>query len=174
VTGPRPALSIQMGQQMTLTPQLLQSIRMLQLTTLELEMEMRAAMERNVMLEADEEDDAAGDAEPSEEPDSATEQVAVTGLDCAADRQLQPDFDWSTRESWSGGEPREDDEAIDARRAAPESTDIRVRALEQLRLVIDDPLLAQRAVAIVEHIDDNGYLELSLEQIRQHLPRTSG
>jgi RNA polymerase sigma-54 factor len=162
MTGARPALHLQLGQQMTLTPQLLQSIRMLQLSTLELEQEMRAALERNLMLESTEDD---------EEEDAAAEANADAGDPAvpAPAGALETDHDWSSRESWSGGDTRDDDEAIDARRAAPESSDIRLRALQQLRLVINDADDARLAVAIVEHID-NGYLETPLAEIAAALP----
>jgi len=176
VTGPKPALHVQMGQHMTLTPQLLQSIRMLQLSTLELEQELQTALETNVMLESVEDEDAAEEetATPAENPAETaaeSEPVAVTGTELGASTQIQSDYDWSSQDSWSGGEPRDDDdEAIDARRAAPESSDLRVRALEQLRLVINGRDDARLAIAIVENIDDNGYLEKPLAGILDELP----
>lgn len=176
MTGSKPALHVQMGQQMTLTPQLLQSIRMLQLSSLELEQEVRTALETNAMLESSE-DDADGDTEDASAPADETMVAtgddmpqAVTGSDFSADQQIQSDYDWSSRDSWGGGEPQEeDDEAIDSRRAAPESSDLRVRALEQLRLVINGREQARLAVALVEHIDDNGYLEKPLTEIANEL-----
>ena len=48
----------QMSQSLNLTPQLLQSIRLLQLTAPQLEMELRQALDRNPMLELDEGDEA--------------------------------------------------------------------------------------------------------------------
>lgn len=174
MTGSKPSLTVQMGQHMTLTPQLLQSIRMLQLSTLELEQELRTALETNVMLEAAEDEESAEEETPAQ-PEAAAaeceEPTALTGADHNAASQIQSDYDWSSQDSWSGGEPREgDDEAIDARRAAPESSDVRMRALEQLRLVINDRQDARLAIALVENIDDNGYLEKPLSAIADELP----
>ena len=47
----KPALQLRLGQQLTMTPQLQQAIRLLQLPIVELEMEIQQALEGNVMLE---------------------------------------------------------------------------------------------------------------------------
>jgi len=54
---------MQVGQHQLMTPQLLQSIRLLQLSSQELEQEVRQALETNVMLENSDEAEAAGDDE---------------------------------------------------------------------------------------------------------------
>ena len=51
----KPTISTQLGQQLHLTPQLLQSIRLLQLDGLQLELEIRRMLETNPLLEIDEE-----------------------------------------------------------------------------------------------------------------------
>jgi RNA polymerase sigma-54 factor len=157
----KPGLRMHIGQQMTMTPQLLQSIRLLQLSSLELEQEVQQALETNVMLEPDE---AAAVAEihGSEAP--------VTGCDAGATEKVEADFDWSSAEGWSGGEAVDEDGAIEERTAAPETTDVRVRALEQLRLVLTDGREARIALAIVEAVDDNGYLDSTLDEISASLP----
>ena len=47
----KPALTLKMGQQLRMTPQLQQAIRLLQLSTAELELEIQQALETNPMLE---------------------------------------------------------------------------------------------------------------------------
>ena len=51
----KPALQLKLGQQLTMTPQLQQAIRLLQLPVLELQAQIREALESNVMLEAEDE-----------------------------------------------------------------------------------------------------------------------
>ena len=51
----KPALQLKLGQQLTMTPQLQQAIRLLQLPVLELQAQIREALETNVMLEPEEE-----------------------------------------------------------------------------------------------------------------------
>ena len=52
----KPALQLKLGQQLTMTPQLQQAIRLLQLPVLELQAQIQQALESNVMLEAEEEE----------------------------------------------------------------------------------------------------------------------
>ena len=47
----KPALTLKMGQQLRMTPQLQQAIRMLQLSALDLELEIQQALDTNPMLE---------------------------------------------------------------------------------------------------------------------------
>src|SRR5271163_4429125 len=61
-TGPernmlKPSLQLRIGQQLTMTPQLQQAIRLLQLPSLDLQAHVRETLETNVMLEG--EDDSA-------------------------------------------------------------------------------------------------------------------
>src|ERR1700689_5044640 len=60
----KPSLQLRIGQQLTMTPQLQQAIRLLQLPSLDLQAHVRETLETNVMLEAEEElaSDAAPDA----------------------------------------------------------------------------------------------------------------
>ena len=51
------SLQLRLGQQLTMTPQLQQAIRMLQLSTLELQMEVQQALDSNLMLETAEEEE---------------------------------------------------------------------------------------------------------------------
>ena len=173
-------MGMQIGQQQVMTPQLLQSIRLLQLSSLELEQEVQLALDSNVMLEeADEGQDEAADegaappalAETAAEAEPATlTEAPVSGCDLAAGDRVEADFDWSSAESWSGGEPTDDDEPIEARTAAPVSADARSQALAQLELTVRDAQQARLVLALMERIDDNGYLETSLDDILPLLP----
>jgi RNA polymerase sigma-54 factor len=51
----KPSLQLKLGQQLTMTPQLQQAIRLLQLPALELQAHIRELLETNVMLEPMEE-----------------------------------------------------------------------------------------------------------------------
>ena len=56
-------MQLKLGQHLTMTPQLQQAIRLLQLSSLELSVEVQDALDSNMMLELDE-DSAAGDSAP--------------------------------------------------------------------------------------------------------------
>jgi len=172
----KPTAKMHLSQNVTLTPQLLQSIRLLQLSALELEQEVQDAIENNPLLERDE-PEAESHHESEAPPNTDVALVAadstetpVSGCDAEALEKVDADFDWSSAESWSSGEPVEDGEPIEARRAAAPTEDARVAALAQLELVINNSRESQLAVAIIENVDDNGYLERSLEDILADLP----
>ena len=137
------SLQAKMGQSMTLTPQLLQSIRLLQVTSLQLEQELLQVLERNPLLEQEPEDD---------------EKPAATGAGVAAqeaaawDELPEPMF-------LSGGSYAGDpDDDPTARIAAGESSDPRQRLLQQLQLRCDARDLAIAAWWL-DACDDRGYLE---------------
>ena len=69
----KPSLQIRQTQSLTLTPQLRQAIRLLQLSSVELEAEISEALESNPLLEALDDNGADGDDAPVE---SATEAPA--------------------------------------------------------------------------------------------------
>jgi RNA polymerase sigma-54 factor len=65
-------LSLKLGQQLTMTPQLQQAIRLLQLSTLDLRQEIQTALETNPMLELEDEfDDGDGAAEDTDAAEAA-------------------------------------------------------------------------------------------------------
>src|SRR5450755_3236608 len=83
----KPSLQLRMGQQLTMTPQLQQAIRLLQMPALELQAHIRELLESNVMLEPTEDTEhtgtfeslslvtAAEQAKPSERSTDSTVEV---------------------------------------------------------------------------------------------------
>ena len=140
-------VTAKLSQGVNLTPQLLQSIRLLQLTAPQLEMELREALERNPMLET-EGDDEAG------ETDISAEAGDDAALDAATWDEL-PEPAFMSGLSAGGGS---DDDAT-ARIAAGESSDWRVRTLRELAADWND---ADLAIASwwLDHCDDLGFLEV--------------
>jgi RNA polymerase sigma-54 factor len=145
----KPTISTQLGQQLHLTPQLLQSIRLLQLDGLQLELEIRRMLEANPLLEIDEEQQAAAERDT---PDA--EQAAVATLDAAAFDELPESSMWDVPSaSWQDG-----DEDRMQNIAAGESSDPQLRALNRLALELDEHDL-DIARFWLEHVDDAGYLD---------------
>src|ERR1700690_3821180 len=116
--GPRttmlkPSLQLRVGQQLTMTPQLQQAIRLLQLPSLDLQAHVREALETNVMLEADDEVALEGPAdtlrEPGREPEggSGDERDAELDGNTAPVEQSEAPEGEIADESWgeSGGGP---------------------------------------------------------------------
>ncbi|KRA51226.1 RNA polymerase sigma-54 factor [Pseudoxanthomonas sp. Root65] len=142
-------LSTQLGQQLHLTPQLLQSIRLLQLDGLQLEMEVRRALDLNPLLEVEETHDADQTAEIEVLP---AQDVAT--LETAAFDELPESSLWDVPGAgWQDG-----DEDRMQRIEAGESSDPHVRVLDRLALELDDRSLDVVAFWL-EHTNDAGYLE---------------
>lgn len=71
----KPGLNLQLGQTLTMTPQLQQAIRLLQLSTLELQVEIQQALESNPMLEQVEDEDESSPSSARPRTGSWTETV---------------------------------------------------------------------------------------------------
>lgn len=65
----KPTLQLRIGQQLSMTPQLQQAIRLLQLSSLDLQQEIQAALDKNPMLEAVDDTESSNDAKESEASD---------------------------------------------------------------------------------------------------------
>ena len=93
----KPSLNLRLSQHLALTPQLQQSIRLLQLSTLELTQEIEGLLESNPFLEPEDEQEAPAAAPTSESPPPLAldpSQTSVEGHDAAAEPaaelQLKP------------------------------------------------------------------------------------
>lgn len=138
------AMQTRLSQQQVMGPQLLQSIRILRLSVQELEQEIRSALERNLMLEA--EDGA------SDESDGPAAADALDRFeDGAADR-------WASRASDPAGD-------WEADLPQPSTAPVRVAVLEQFALCCRDARELDAAIRIVDHVDDCGYLGTPLDRI---------
>ena len=94
----KPALSLRLGQQLRMTPQLQQAIRLLQLSTIDLEMEIQEALDSNPMLEELQPEETSSEDEPTSldppEPDAAestaTENTTTETADSTDDDYVAP------------------------------------------------------------------------------------
>src|SRR4051812_32216516 len=101
----KPSLQFRLSQHLTLTPQLQQSIRLLQLSTVELNQEIERLLMENPALEREDADDGDAPAQPQGSASPAAEAPA------AAERPESDahDADWSADAAppWRGGEEEE-------------------------------------------------------------------
>ncbi|MCE5232717.1 MAG: RNA polymerase factor sigma-54 [Mizugakiibacter sp.] len=165
----KPGLQLRLHQQLALTPQLQQAIRLLQLSQLELETELRQLVESNPILEfADEAgDDAsagADGAEPSADGggDEAPAAAAESAPETAADSwDAEPDFGFEP--SYAGGGAGSDDDALEPQDAAP------VGLREHLQWQLNLTPMSERdraiATALIDALDEDGYLREGLEPV---------
>jgi len=162
----KPSLQLKLGQQLTMTPQLQQAIRLLQLPALELQAHIRELLETNVMLEPLEEAEATGTFEAivtaAEQPKTAERaaQSTVEVLDDGwGEHSVGP-----AETPWSGDDDERQQEYADA-----SGESLQDHLLWQLELANFAPRQLAIARAIVDAISDDGYLTESLEEIAQTL-----
>jgi RNA polymerase sigma-54 factor len=165
----KPTLQTRLGQQLSLTPQLRQAIRLLQLSSMELEAELNQALESNPLLEREE------DAEPVFTPPDGDKPADAPSGEEAGDSPDSGDFDPGEQPDWfdasagGSGERRGngDDDNDEFTAAAP--VDLHDHLLWQLQLSHLGPRDIAIGQALVEAINDDGYLEGPLADIQAAL-----
>ena len=165
----KPSLQLKLGQQLTMTPQLQQAIRLLQLPALELQAHIRELLETNVMLEPMDDGheeglenstlEHAAAPEPTEAPATPRESAVEVLDEGWGEHSVGP-----AESSWSGDDDDRQQEFADA---AGQS--LQEYLLWQLELVKLEPRELAIARAIVDAISDDGYLTEPLEEIANTL-----
>lgn len=176
-----------------MTPQLQQAIRLLQLSTVELQMEIQQALDSNLMLEAvdGDEEPASAEAERAESDRSELEAGEVSRNETAeSDSRAEPDSeadfsspeqipdelavdsDWdaiydsgATSLSAPGGD--DDRDFFETHNAGGET--LYDHLMWQMELTPFSPTDQAIAAAIIDSINDDGYLGTTLEEIHEGL-----
>jgi RNA polymerase sigma-54 factor len=156
------SLQLRLGQQLTMTPQLQQAIRLLQLPSLELQAHIRELLESNVMLEADEEAEATGTFEalgagPNEQvaPEPAPESTVEVIEDSWSEQSAGP-----SDTPWNGDDDERQQEYQDSA-----GQTLQEHLSWQLELATLSPRELSIGRAIVDAINDDGYLADPPEQL---------
>jgi len=146
----KPSLQLQLGQTLTMTPQLQQAIRLLQLPILELNAQIQDALEENIMLEMEDLPDV-----PRTSADSTVEIETIKAEDNWQSRAAESIQDGG----WNGdGRPSND--------FADESGEtLREHLLWQLEMEHFTPREAIIGEALVDAFNDDGYLTVELDEI---------
>jgi len=162
-------LQLRIGQQLAMTPQLQQAIRLLQLPTIELQAHVLEALETNVMLESDEDFEATWALDAA--PDAARESAGPRDDEDAGGGDTEPAVEigdeWSepsaaeSETAWSGSGDGEFEIPDESGRT------LRDHLLWQLELAHLPPAALAIARAIVDAINDDGYLTESLESVAE-------
>jgi RNA polymerase sigma-54 factor len=193
----KPSLQVRLSQHLALTPQLQQSIRLLQLSTLELHLEVGQMLDQNPFLEMEEDAppspfetpperqsvDRVAEADTPDTPDAGETQDSATEL-------RAEEFGGTEREDWENGTERDDFDGIretpgSASGAAPDddseaherrgsSTSLQDHLRSQLvgmRLTDDDRAALE---VLIESLDGDGYLADPLEEIAERLAEMVG
>ena len=147
-----------------MTPQLQQAIRLLQLSTIELQAQIREVLESNVMLETEEEAEEGLSLE--ELAESSDERAADPAEQAEEEPTVEIGEDWSeptameSEAPWSGGD---EDRLLNI--ADESGQTLRDHLLWQLELAHLDSRRLMIGRAIVDAINDDGYLADDLQEI---------
>ncbi len=177
------SLQLKLGQQLTMTPQLQQAIRLLQLSTLDLQQEIHEALESNPMLEVDEsfDDTPAYEqnsqaAEPVGQDKTSTRETA--GEDGEEHRweenipdQLPVDTNWDDiyQSNYSSGGATSDFDGGDFESRNTASETLHDHLHWQLNLTHMSDVDRVIATALIDSIDANGMLTSDIESIHAGL-----
>ncbi|GIX31869.1 MAG: RNA polymerase sigma-54 factor [Porticoccaceae bacterium] len=160
-------LQLKIGQQLSMTPQLQQAIRLLQLSSLELRQEIQQALWSNPMLELAEELDE--ESAPAVEAESQAEEAL--GGDGAAEEipeELPVDARWEDIfPANAGGGGDEEERDFEAFHRVTET--LRDHLLWQLNLTPMSPTDRVVAEAIIDAVDEDGFLSLPIDEIHAGL-----
>lgn len=169
----KPTLQTRLSQQLTLTPQLRQAIKLLQLSSIELELEINDAIDSNPLLEREEEEELLNGANGSDEAPVSTADTATadTEREGAGESTEQfedvPDFEWEDDSFSRTSNPSGDGEDREDTTAAPQ--DLHEHLRWQLHLSHLSPRDVLIGEALIEAIGDEGYLTATLEDIQATL-----
>ena len=166
-------LQLRLGQHLALTPQLQQSIRLLQLSTLELNQEIEQALVENPLLERLDDPlatalrvaaDGAIVGSSSQVTTTSTSATADAGGDDVAAEPAgadEPLADWGA--SSSRGERDDDDSSpLDWASATPTLTEHLLEQLATTRASARDRVLVEM---LIDALDENGYLTCTLDEV---------
>mgnify|MGYP000132616281 FL=1 len=185
----RPSLQLRIGQQLTMTPQLQQAIKLLQLSTLDLQQEIQEALESNPLLEVDESSPSDNDAQTdnleeafsagvteqntktsdgSEDSAPTIDEISTTEAMDKSEIPEELNIDTTWEESYSAGvsntgasAPASEDYTYQG-----ETTDsIQDHLRWQMELTPFSDTDLAIATAIIDAIDDAGYLRVTVEEI---------
>jgi RNA polymerase sigma-54 factor len=177
-------LQFRLNQQLALTPQLQQAIRLLQLSQLELEAELRQIAESNPLLEFAEDaepgpDDEGGYGEgsygegdfaapaPAPAAEPAAEHDPADAAEWADGGNGEQPIDFSSSHAGNGSGARDDD-GIEPQNAAPET--LQEHLLWQLNLSPFDARERAIATVLIDALNSDGYLAESLDTLLAALP----
>jgi RNA polymerase sigma-54 factor len=181
-------LQLKTSQHLALTPQLQQSIRLLQLSTLELHQEIEQVLGENPLLERLDDpldrsvrlladgainngsspasNEAPAPSGQGEEGSGNGNGDAAEGSDSGEAGGDGQEMDWGEPgRSGSGGEEEDGRPQLEA---SPVS--LREHLMEQVRLTCISPRDCALVEIVVDALDDNGYLEESLDELHARMP----
>lgn len=165
------SLQLRIGQHLTMTPQLQQAIRLLQLSTVELQQEIQTVLDSNMMLEVPDEEPTANDKQ-TDNNDDTTEEKTSEGSQEQLPDDLAIDTSWD--EIYDLTPSPGVTQPTDSAPPDPGSINATQKTLHdhlmwQMELTNFSDVDRAIATALIDSIDANGYLKSNIEHLHQHL-----
>lgn len=161
-------LNIKLGQSMSMTPQLQQAIRLLQLSSVELQQEIQEVLETNPLLErVDEELTVESDKKTDSE--EKNQELSTNTENIPEDLSIDADWDDIYDPAWkvSNNSDTSSSDFIETMHSTPQGLHEHLDwQIEMSNLSVVDKEIAS---LIIDYIDEDGYLTESLEQIFESL-----
>ena len=188
-------LVMRQGQALVMTPQLMQAIKLLQLSNLELASFIEEELERNPLLERVEETsdpreheppvEAAPSGDPVESDWTSDEFETDRGaLESGLGTELENSFDGErpgpaadpsgdmmglSATSWTGAPPSAEGEASSLERYVASRPSLHDHLAEQLQLAVTDPVDRLIGMSLIDAIDEAGYLSEPLDAVAERI-----
>lgn len=181
----KPALQLKLSQHLALTPQLQQSIKLLQLSTIEMQQEIERYLLENPMLERDEESgresysaaqqfDSPSRADGGHETPGAEREDEESRAEREPEVPVSPsevdDDRWSSDAGTFTGAGRDDDDDSDAQDIHAGSVSLRDHLGWQLGMTQVSERDRALVRFLIEALDDDGYLSAPLPELLETLP----
>jgi RNA polymerase sigma-54 factor len=164
----KPSLQFRLSQHLTLTPQLQQSIRLLQLSTVELNQEIERLLMDNPVLEREDTHDEQHEAPAGGGASQQQGEAPASGT--PADAPRDHDHDWPIDVGTWRGAGDDDDDNSDRNSMAADTPTLREHLRTQLSLTNLGTRDRAFVQVLIDALDDDGYLTQTLEEIAALLP----
>ncbi|MDR0996282.1 MAG: RNA polymerase factor sigma-54 [Zoogloeaceae bacterium] len=177
------SLQLKLSQSLNLTPQLQQAIKLLQLSTVEMNQELERYLEENPLLERE---DEPPETPPSTPPAFAENRPAETAAETPPAREepatSDSDFSGGNDAEWGDeggayGSPkreRGEDEEVEAQDLQAVPTTLRDHLLEQVRLSRFSEREQGLIRFLIGDLDESGYLSSTFDELWEALPKEAG
>jgi len=159
------SLQLRIGQSLTMTPQLQQAIKLLQLSTLDLQQEIQQALESNMMLEVDE------DVIVAKEEPKAENEITSEGSQTDMPDELPVDSTWDDVYENTQPVTTPAAEAVEFETFHSKEESLLDHLLQQLDLISISERDKAIAIAIIDSVNEDGYIQDSIENIYKGLQK---
>jgi RNA polymerase sigma-54 factor len=163
------ALQLRQSQQLTLTPQLQQAIKLLQLSTLDINQEAARLLDENPFLEREDDNTNQTYSGNSSSDTVATPSTSTTDAPPAERESTNEGTDWP-EPSFSSSSASPDDEDDGYSEVAADRPSLREHLLWELNMSQLDDRDKKIIGLLVDALDENAYLSQPLEEIAELLP----